>query len=509
MLSLKRNLEEQAAHSALASTPQTTASVIDNASSASGSSKKTSSFYEDYKKRKPSAEPGKMFSLGLTNDFSKKLQKAFENAGKKEKEKPAEKTTFPKNGTDGVITTGNAIKSNIINVLSKKYGELDIRHMFDGIDDKDIEDNISTAENTINTNIDRGFLDKDYSKKLPNLRDGLALSYAAASKGNNKAATKARDAAYTADETPLVNDTGIKLMSNTSKTPKLPTNIHDVFKIGQRPAINGIEPDGKRQSNKDVEKDVTASNKTAAGSTNQSKSVNTDTYNYLNKKSTTLEKYEPKDIVKDYLAPSMGLFDVVENIKKGDFISALIDPLRMSGTTSEANKDVARSIWKAGSEVYLRPRGFNVSADMLEHSLQEKPCDVVFYEDSDIVKKIKNDEGFKKHLDDVVRKIENNVSLSKDDKSYEFKSDNDLLFSLHWCNLAVDDIKYNLDGTKDIAVHLSDSYDYTEILTAMNEGNFDPTNISFGGLANDLGTITSKYDAINTYEVDIYFVIRR
>lgn len=71
---------------------------------------------------------------------------------------------------------GQAIKSTIKNVLSKKYGELDTRHLFDDIDDKDIEDNIETAENAIKTNIDRGTLSKSTLPKLPNLRDGLAQS---------------------------------------------------------------------------------------------------------------------------------------------------------------------------------------------------------------------------------------------------------------------------------------------------------------------------------------------
>ena len=40
-------------------------------------------------------------------------------------------------------------------------------------------------------------MSKDVYSKLPNLRDGLALSYAAANKGKSRAATRAREAAYT------------------------------------------------------------------------------------------------------------------------------------------------------------------------------------------------------------------------------------------------------------------------------------------------------------------------
>ena len=69
---------------------------------------------------------------------------------------------------------GKTIRNNIQGVLSKKYGGLDTKHIFDGIADIDIEKNIPVAETTIQTNVDRGFLDKNKLAKLPNLRDGFA-----------------------------------------------------------------------------------------------------------------------------------------------------------------------------------------------------------------------------------------------------------------------------------------------------------------------------------------------
>lgn len=97
---------------------------------------------------------------------------------------------------------GSIIKDNIKNVLAKKYGELDVRHLFDDIEDAEIENNIPTAEATIKTNIDKRNLNKDIYSRLPYLRDGLALSYAAANKGRSKAATRAREAGYT-EQSPL------------------------------------------------------------------------------------------------------------------------------------------------------------------------------------------------------------------------------------------------------------------------------------------------------------------
>ena len=106
-------------------------------------------------------------------------------------------------------------------------------------------------------------------------------------------------------------------------------------------------------------------------------------------------------------------------------------------------------------------------------------------------------------MDEIVYKVENKIPLTKEDKEHNF-NDADLLYSIHGCSLEIDDIKYNPDGTKDISVHLSDTYDYTKIWTVM-----DDKGISLATVANDAGTITSKLDSINPYKVDIYFTIRR
>ncbi len=155
---------------------------------------KSNSFYEDFLKK--SSKKKTNVTLGNIDDVIENMQK---NA--------VSQTTIykPKTDTSTPATAGSAIKSNIQGVLSKKYGEPDTKHLFDGISDKDIEDNIETAENAIQTNIDRGMLNKNALSKLPRLRDGLALSYAAANKGNNKAATRAREAAYTESAESLVD----------------------------------------------------------------------------------------------------------------------------------------------------------------------------------------------------------------------------------------------------------------------------------------------------------------
>ncbi len=119
--------------------------------------------------------------------------------------------------TQNSESSGDIIKKNIESVLAKKYGALDVAHTFDNISDKDIEANIQAAQETVNTNIDKGLLSKDVSVKLPNLVDGLALSFAAAEQGNSKAAKRAREATYTEQESPKAFDN--LLLNASDKQP--------------------------------------------------------------------------------------------------------------------------------------------------------------------------------------------------------------------------------------------------------------------------------------------------
>ncbi len=208
--------------------------------------------------------------------------------------------------------------------------------------------------------------------------------------------------------------------------------------------------------------------------------------------------------------------DLIENIKEKDFYSAFSDFLRIvpgADILPTAGKYGAKLVWKLGAEIYLRKaKKYTVSADLLEHALNENPKDLVFNDDSDIAKKMKADTGFMDKIDEYIYKVENNIKTSDQDKQYQFESNKnaDLYYSIHGCSFEIADVKYNEDGTKDIIIHASDAYDFTQIWTYMGEKNeFDKSRVGLGTIANDAGTITTKLDALNPYNVDVYFTIRR
>lgn len=322
-------------------------------------------------------------------------------------------TTMPKNNFDVAGKMGKIIKKNIQNVLSKKYGELDTRHIFDGVPDMDVENNISISESTIKNNVNKGLLGKDYYKKFPNLRDGLALSYAAASTGNNNAATKAREAAYTESEnaTAEMKNFSLSQNMNSGKTSGLIDSIDEVTDKSETPVNANKERTGGSKgvrfkaevgiidkaetvkANKE-QKNVTESGLHSLSETlkqiydEKKQEIKMAPYSPSNV-SSTLDKYTQNDMFLDMLLPSFDFEDFNENVNNEDFLSAGIDLLRnapLIGVGFNFAKDFSRQIWKVGCDSYLRPKGYNVSADLLEHSLQEKPKDVVFYEDSDVVK---------------------------------------------------------------------------------------------------------------------------
>ena len=83
------------------------------------------------------------------------------------------------------------IKNSIAEILSASTGK-DYSKIFDGIDDKLVETNISLADDTVKMNTQK----RAYLSDYPNMRDGMALFYAAAESGDRKAAKLARRAAY-------------------------------------------------------------------------------------------------------------------------------------------------------------------------------------------------------------------------------------------------------------------------------------------------------------------------
>ena len=104
---------------------------------------------------------------------------------------------------DSLFGLGSLAKSKLNSALRELYPDNRYKGLFDGIDDKAVEKNLTLADDVIAKNSANPY-NKALFPKLPNLRGGLATYYAAAEAGKYKAAYMARKLAYTeATEQPL------------------------------------------------------------------------------------------------------------------------------------------------------------------------------------------------------------------------------------------------------------------------------------------------------------------
>ena len=121
-------------------------------------------------------------------------------------------------------TQAKLIKDNVTNLAKENFGELNSRGVFDDIDEDTINKNIPLAEETVRKNTLNGFYNKLPVEKLPNLKNGLTMFYAADEKGNKKAANMAQKLAYIEKPSTTTQET-IKdiLNSNNKLTPSWKT----------------------------------------------------------------------------------------------------------------------------------------------------------------------------------------------------------------------------------------------------------------------------------------------
>lgn len=179
----------------------------------------------------------------------------------------------------------------------------------------------------------------------------------------------------------------------------------------------------------------------------------------------------------------------------------------VGGTVTKVQKAAQRMVWKAGADLYLRKlKGYHTSAWMLEHSLQDNPDDIKRGNDSRIAYLINTDEAYLKALDEKIKNSKNGRIEGKL-KDIEFIAD-DLSYSIHKATINVDGYKQK-NGKWIIHSTLSDTYDFTEIMTFMGEDGKLSLNASLGTIANDAAVISQLSDAINPYKVTVDFYTTR
>ena len=101
------------------------------------------------------------------------------------------------NSPGSLIGKGFDVKKSLQELLSKVHPEPKYKNLFGDIDEATIEKNLPLADSVVEKNSAASSVNRSIFKKLPYLKYGLAMFYAASETGNYKAAKEARKLAYT------------------------------------------------------------------------------------------------------------------------------------------------------------------------------------------------------------------------------------------------------------------------------------------------------------------------
>ena len=263
------------------------------------------------------------------------------------------RTAYTDSGSE---SKAEQIRKNVQNTLYKSHSKAKIDELFKNLTDADIEDGIGLADKALNMDLLKP-VNSQHGKNLSKARkDGLSMFYAAELKGLKEAAKLARQAAY-AEESDLSEPSVIgnaelfkkaidEKSSKINKYTYLDSLKDDLFSSFENPAMDAMQD---KQKLKDVE-------------TKLENAKNSDSINDLKSEKSLYQASLNYDMLRSFALTRL----FAQTLKNGD-----------------------RRLWNWASSA-LRLAGLKNSADLLEHSLQENPKDLVFYDDSDIATKIKD-----------------------------------------------------------------------------------------------------------------------
>ena len=170
-------------------------------------------------------------------------------------------------------------------------------------------------------------------------------------------------------------------------------------------------------------------------------------------------------------------------------------------------KNIQRSFWQYGAQHLLREKwGYLTSAWMLEHSLQDNPSDIWRGNNSRIAYLVNHDSSYLSALDKKIKSSKNG-KIDGDLEIEPFKT-GDLYYSIHKSSIYVNGYKQK-NGKWLVHAILTDTYDFTEIQSFMNDSNGWSTHAGIGTIANDAAVISQYLEAINPYKVTVDFYTTR
>ncbi len=215
---------------------------------------------------------------------------------------------------------------------------------------------------------------------------------------------------------------------------------------------------------------------------------------------------------------------VIDKISKGNFadedsiktiITSLSFIFNMGKNKKQYEKNTFKAMqyafWQTVIETGGRYAEFPISAEFLQHSLEENPDDLVITEGK-VVQEILEDESFKSNINNIVKKYgkecDEFIFDSLQDKSFPMNfNDKDLYFAIHSADLYINGKKINDKWNLEIKLH--DKYDYSQPKLPSQYYN-DTSSVAKSLLSSTLYNLASfsVYSGVmKEYDIDIKFSI--
>ena len=167
------------------------------------------------------------------------------------------------------------------------------------------------------------------------------------------------------------------------------------------------------------------------------------------------------------------------------------------------------TIWNLGADYYLRPKGYDVAALLLQHSLNDSPSDLHFSQSHFVTQKIMKTKAFCDIFSAIEKRIQENPELYAVTGSAEIDfqgrgGDTDLYYGIGKCKL-----KYTCTrnpSSVQVKFTIEEKYDFDHIRTFQRDMKQSiDFKFSVGNLANDFGLLSQETGVISPYYIYIEF----
>ncbi len=172
----------------------------------------------------------------------------------------------------------------------------------------------------------------------------------------------------------------------------------------------------------------------------------------------------------------------------------------------DMSKAMQYAFWQSIIEVGGKYAGFDFSADLLQHSLKEKP-ENLYFTSGKVVEKIKSDKIFVDELNKIIQEYEKKNKNQINEDTSIVLSKSDLFYSINKAEFKVKGNKQN--GKWNLNINIYDVYDYTKLKT-LKEYFKATENVKksiFSSSLYNFAYFSMKTGVLNEFEVNINFDI--